>query len=34
MNMTKVVVKIEKDFTVVPNEIIRNKEMSCNAKWY
>ena len=32
MNMTKVVVKIEKDFTVVPNEIIRNKEMSCNAK--
>ena len=32
MNMTKVVVRIEKDFTVVPNEIIRNKEMSCNAK--
>lgn len=32
MNMNKVVVKIDKDFTVIPNEIIRNKEMSCNAK--
>lgn len=32
MNMSKVVVKIEKDFTVIPNEIIRNKEMSMNSK--
>lgn len=30
--MTKVIVKIDKDFTVIPNEIIRNKEMSANAK--
>ena len=32
MNISKVIVKIEKDFTVIPNEIIRNKEMSMNSK--
>jgi predicted transcriptional regulator len=30
--MNKVTVKLDKNFTTIPNEIIRNKEMSCNAK--